>query len=296
MDIGFLGLGAMGSAMAANLLKAGHRVRVWNRSSEPVEALVAQGAQGAASPQESFQAEVVFTMLADDRAVRAVLLDRGALDSAPRNSVHVNASTISVALAEELTRHYHDRGLAYVAAPVFGRPNAAAAAQLHILAAGDEAAISRVMPLLEVLGQKVWRMGEVPARANVAKIAGNFMIASAIEAMGEAAALARAHGVPPRALFDVLTGSMFAAPAYKNYGSIIAEEGYDKVGFKARLGIKDVRLALEAGDHANVPLPLASLLRDSFLEAIAQGDGDRDWSVIAEVSRRRAGQRSSGGQ
>lgn len=290
MDIGFLGLGLMGSAMVTHLLKAGHRVRVWNRSPEPVQELVARGALAAASPRDALQGDVLLTMLADDRAMREVLVDSGLLDTAPQGAVHVHMATISVALAEELTRRYRERGIAYVAAPVFGRPEAAAAGQLHILAAGDEAAVARVLPLLEAMGQKVWRMGETPVKANVVKIVGNFMIASAMEAMGEAAALVRGHGVPAKALLELLAGSLFAAPVYKNYGTIIAEERYDQVGFKAKLGLKDVRLALAAGDSVNVPLPLASLLRDTLLEALAHGDGERDWSVLADVSRRRAGQ------
>jgi 3-hydroxyisobutyrate dehydrogenase-like beta-hydroxyacid dehydrogenase len=292
MDIGFLGLGAMGSAMVVNLLKAGHRVRVWNRSPGPVQELVARGAQAATSPQDALQAaDAVLTILADDQAMRAVLLDSGLLDSAPQGPVHVHMATLSVALAQELTQRYQARGIAYVSAPVFGRPDAAAAAKLHIVAAGDDAALTRVQPLLELLGQKVWRMGNVPARASVVKIAGNFMIASAIEAMGEAVALAQGHGIQARELFEMLTGSLFAAPVYKNYGTIIAERNYETVGAKLTLGLKDVRLALAAGDSANVPLPLASLLRDTLLESVAHGDGSRDWSALAEVSRRRAGQK-----
>ena len=294
MDIGFLGLGAMGGAMATHLIKAGHRVRVWNRSPEPVQALVAQGAHAATRPQDALQADTVFTMLADDAAMRGVLLDSGALDSAPKGAVHVHMATISIALVEELTRLYQEKGLAYVAAPVFGRPDAAAAGKLHIVAAGDPAAVNRVRPLLEVMGQKVWDLGEVPSRANVVKIAGNFMLISTIETLGEAVALAQGHGVQARELIDMLTGSIFSSPVHKNYGAIIAARRYDEVGFKARLGLKDVRLVLSAGESANVPLPLASLLRDNLLDALAHGDGDRDGSVLADVSRRRAGQKADG--
>lgn len=228
-------------------------------------------------------------MLADDSAVRQVYLDSGALDRAPKGLIHVVMATISTALVQELVALHKDRGIGYVAAPVFGRTDVAAAGGLNIAAAGDPAAIARIQPLLDAIGQKTWRLGDDPVRANVVKIAGNFMIAAAIEAMGEAVALGRAHGIAAGDLLEVMTNSLFAAPVYKGYGGIIAEERYDPAAFKLTLGLKDVRLALAAGEAAHVPLPLASLLRDGFLEAIAHGDADRDWAALAKVAARRAG-------
>jgi 3-hydroxyisobutyrate dehydrogenase-like beta-hydroxyacid dehydrogenase len=289
MDVGFLGLGAMGQAMATNLIDAGHRVRVWNRSRAPVDALTAKGATAAATPQDAFAAEAVISMLADDAAAKSVILDSGALNAAPSGLVHVNMATISVSCAEALARSHRERGIAYVAAPVFGRPDAAAAATLHIVAAGPPAAIDRVHPLFDVLGQKTWRVGDEAPRANVMKIAGNFLIACAIEAMSESAALAQAHGLAPRDLFDMLISTLFASPIYKNYSALIIDQRFEPAGFALRLGLKDTRLALAASESAHVALPFGSVLRDNFLDAIAHGDGDRDWTAVARVALRRAG-------
>jgi 3-hydroxyisobutyrate dehydrogenase-like beta-hydroxyacid dehydrogenase len=289
MDVGFIGLGGMGKAMAANLVKAGHRVRVWNRSPAPVKDLVALGAEAAATPRDLARSEVVITMLADDAAIRAVVLEGGLVEAAAPGLIHVNMATVSVAFAQELAALHRQRGIAYIAAPVFGRVEVAAAGKLNIVAAGDKAALARVEPLFTVLGQKVWPLGDVPERANVVKIAGNFMLASAIETMGEAGALVGGYGVSTAELLDILTNTLFAAPAYRIYGALIAEERYEPAGFKLTLGLKDVRLALAAGEAAHVPLPFASVLRDNLLDAIAGGDAERDWAALARVARRRAG-------
>ena len=288
MDIGFIGLGSMGQAMAANLIKAGHHLRIWNRSRGPADDLARQGAQGVATAGEAFAGDAVLSMLASDDAVRSVIIDGGLIAEAHRGLVHVNLATISVALARELAGLHHARGIGYVAAPVFGRPDVAAAGKLHVLAAGDPAAIARVQPLLDAIGQKTWPVGAEPHRANVVKIAGNFMIASAIETMGEAAAMAEGYGITHAELLDVLTNTVFPAPVYKNYAGIIADQRYEPAGFKLTLGLKDMRLALEAAGAVNTPLPFANVIRDNFLEAIAHGRSEHDWSAIAEVSRRRA--------
>jgi 3-hydroxyisobutyrate dehydrogenase-like beta-hydroxyacid dehydrogenase len=288
MNVGFIGLGAMGRAMAANLVKAGHRVRVWNRTRGPVEELASQGAEPAAVPREAV-GEVVISMLADDDSVRAVILGPGVLEAARPGAIHVNMATISVGLAESLTDEHRRRGLHYVAAPVFGRPDVAAAGQLNIVAAGDAAALDRVQPLLDAMGRRTWRVGSEPRQANAVKLAGNFMIASAIESMAEAAAMTERYGVAPAEMLNVFTNTLFAAPVYQNYGGLIANRRYEPAGFRLALGLKDLRLTLAAGEAAGVPMPFASVLRDHLLEAVAQGDGDRDWAALAEVARRRAG-------
>ena len=289
MNIGFIGLGRMGAAMAGNLLKAGHRVRAWNRSTEPVLALEELGAVAAASPVEAFDAGIVFSMLADDPSVRAVILDGDVLPATRKGVVHVNCATISVALGRQLAEAHAAAGLSYLSAPVFGRPDAAVNALLHIIVAGDPAVIDRMQPLFDVLGQKTWRVGDEASRANVVKIAGNFMLVAAIEAMGEASALVEGHDVTAGTFLEIMSSTLFASPIYKGYGAVIAERRYEPAGFALTLGLKDVRLALEAGADTSVPLPIASLARDNLLDAIAHGDAKKDWAALADVSRRRAG-------
>ena len=288
MKVGFIGLGAMGSAMASNLVAAGHAVTVWNRSAAACAPLASLGAKVASTPDRAAQGEVLCSMLANDQAVRAIVLEGGLLDAMDRGTVHVNHATISVALARELAEEHARRGLEYVAAPVFGRPDAAAAAKLNILAAGRPSAIEAVRPLLQAMGSKIWPMGEAPERANVAKIAGNFMLASAIESMAEATALTRAYGVSAADFLDVMTSTLFASPAYQGYGKLIAEQRFKPAGFTLPLGFKDVALAQAAGEAARVPLPFAGVLRDSFLEALGGGDEALDWSALALVAARRA--------
>jgi 3-hydroxyisobutyrate dehydrogenase-like beta-hydroxyacid dehydrogenase len=288
MDIGFIGLGEMGSAIVANLLKAGHRVRVWNRSPERARPLVEAGAQTVATPAEAFSGDAVFSMLADDAALREVI-DAAVLDAAPRGLVHVNMATISVALAAELAREHAERGLRYVAAPVMGRPDAARAAKLIIIAAGDAEAVDHVQPLFDVVGQRTCRIGALPQQANVMKLAANFMLGAAVETLGEAAALLSGHGVAMRDFLDMITGGPFPGPVYAGYGAMIAEGRYEPAMFKARLGLKDVRLALAAADAVSTPMPLASVVRDSLIEAVAHGEGDSDFAVLGKVAARRAG-------
>ncbi|WP_295973120.1 NAD(P)-dependent oxidoreductase [uncultured Xanthomonas sp.] len=288
--IGFLGLGTMGQPIALNLLRAGHALTVWNRSAAAAQPLLEAGAQQAAQPADAVRGPVLFSMLADDTAVRETLLDRGALDALTAGSVHVNMATISVTLARELHALHAERGVAYLAMPVLGRVEVAAAGQLNLLAAGDAAALARVQPLLDVIGRKTWYFGAAPEQANAVKLAANLCLASAIGTMAEASALVRGHGVEAADFLHMLTSTVFAAPAYQTYGGMIAEQRYSPAGFKATLGLKDVRLALNAGETRHVPMPLAAVLRDAFIEAIAHGDGDLDWAALAKVAARRAGQ------
>lgn len=288
MKVGFIGLGAMGSAMASNLIKAGHDVTVWNRSPGAAEPLASLGAKVVKSADRAAQGDVLFSMLANDAAVRDIFFAGGLLDAMDKGTVHVNHATVSVALASEMGAEHARRGLDYVAAPVFGRPDVAAAGKLNIVAAGKPAVIEKVRPLLEAMGSRIWMLGEAPERANVVKIAGNFMLGAAIESMAEASALTRAHGVSAADFLEVMTNTAFASPAFKIYGQLIAEQRYTPAGFALPLGYKDIGLALAAADAARVPLPLAGLLRDALLEALSAGDDDVDWSILAQVAARHA--------
>jgi 3-hydroxyisobutyrate dehydrogenase-like beta-hydroxyacid dehydrogenase len=288
MDVGFLGLGAMGSGMALQLIKAGHKVKAWNRSPEKVQELVTQGATAAETPQEAAQADAIITMLADDDAIASVVIAGGLLETAPAHAVHIVMATISVAFAKELEKLHAARGLAYVAAPVMGRPDVAAGGELNILVAGKPEHIQKVQPLLDAMGKTTWPVGDEPHKANVVKLGMNFMLASAIESMSEVIALARRNDIPGATVVEILTNTLFAAPAYKVYGPAILD-GTFKPGFKLPLGLKDVRLALAAGEQSGAPMPFASVLRDNFVDAIAHGDGDKDWAAISKVALRRAG-------
>jgi len=288
MKVGFIGLGAMGAAMASNLVKAGHTVTVWNRSEAATVPLVSLGAKVAATADRAAQGEVLHSMLANDKAVREVILDSGLLDGMDPGTVHVNHATISVELARVLVEEHAKRNLGYVSAPVFGRPDVAAAGKLNILAAGKVSAVQKVQPLLEAMGAKIWPLGEEPERANIVKIAGNFMLVTAVESMAEASALTRAHGVSAGDFLEIMTSTLFASPVYQGYGKSIVEQRFKPAGFALPLASKDIGLALEAGTSRHVPLPFASLLRDSLLEALAQGDEALDLASLSLVAARRA--------
>ncbi|MGO4743788.1 NAD(P)-dependent oxidoreductase [Serratia quinivorans] len=293
MKIGFAGLGGMGSAMAANLLQAGYEVKVWNRSPQPAQPLVSAGALQARQPEELADVDVLITMLANDAATEQVVVESGLLQRLLPGAIHVNMATVSVALAKRLALLHAERNVGYIAAPVLGRVDVAAAGKLNILAAGEPQWLAKVQPLFEVLGQETWHFGERPEQANIVKIAANFTLASAIEAMAEGSALVRNYGVSGADYLHMLSSTLFASPAYKGYGALIAEEKFEPAGFKLSLGMKDVGLALEAGANSHTPMPFASVLKDNFLDAVAQGDADLDWSALAKVAARRAGLKSS---
>jgi 3-hydroxyisobutyrate dehydrogenase-like beta-hydroxyacid dehydrogenase len=290
MKIAFIGLGNMGEAIARNILKAGHELAVHNRTRARAEPLGREGARIADRPQDLLPAELVFTMLADDAAVEQVMLGQGQLlaKMAP-GTIHVSLSTISVALSKRLAEAHRAAGQSYVAAPVFGRPVAAAAAKLFIVAAGPEAAIERCRPIFDAIGQRSFVIGTEPELANVVKLSGNFLIASVLESLGEAVALVRKYGIDPHQYIDILTNTLFAAPVYKTYGPIIADEKYKPAGFALPLGLKDVKLVLAAAEATGVPMPVASLVRDQALAAIGRGYGDHDWSVLAKLAAENAG-------
>lgn len=292
MKIGFLGLGQMGRGMAANLMNGGHDVTVWNRSPGKDGELLALGARAAASPAEACAgADAVVSMLADDAAVEgAVFGENGVLQALPAGAVHISCSTISVACAERLTAAHEAAGQKFVSAPVFGRPDAAAAGKLFVAAAGAEAAIDACGPVFEAIGQRVFVQGSTPSTANLVKLSGNFLIASVIESLGEAMALVGKGGVDLHEYLGLLTSTLFNAPVYKTYGGLIAGGVFEPAGFAAPLGQKDIRLTLAAAEGLGVPMPVASLLRDRFLSLIATGGGHLDWSAVGKLAARDSGQ------
>jgi 3-hydroxyisobutyrate dehydrogenase-like beta-hydroxyacid dehydrogenase len=290
MDVGFIGLGNMGAAIARNLLKAGYRLTVYNRTRAKAEVLAGEGAELAELIFDACRGEVVITMLADDEAVEGAVAGEGGIAQClGAQRIHVSMSTISVALSERLSQKHQERDQKYIAAPVFGRPEAAAAAKLFITAAGSADAIKICEPLFDAIGQKTFIVSENPADANLVKLCGNFLIAATIESLGESIALVRKAGIDPHRFVEILTGTLFSAPVYKTYGAIIADENYEPAGFKMALGLKDIKLALAAAEHLNVPLPTASLVRDHFLSGLAQGQGDSDWAALARISAKNSG-------
>jgi 3-hydroxyisobutyrate dehydrogenase-like beta-hydroxyacid dehydrogenase len=283
MNISVVGIGRMGQGMAANLAKAGHRVIVYSRRGVSVE-----GTTNANSLAEACAAECVITMLSDDAALEQIV-SGGLSEHLPAGSRHVSMETISPALSAKLAALHEAAGRAYVAAPVVGRPDAAAAARLFILAAGAPASVEHCQPLFAAMGQRTFVLGERPEMAHTAKLGVNFLIAAVLESLGEAFALMRKSGLQADQFLDLLTSTIFTAPVYVNYGKLIAEQKYEPAGFKLPLGMKDVRLVLAAADAARVPMPVAGIVRDHMLEALAHGQEDMDWSSIARVIAGNAG-------
>ncbi|HET7542325.1 MAG TPA: NAD(P)-dependent oxidoreductase [Polyangiaceae bacterium] len=292
MKLGFVGLGSMGFAMAESLLAQGHQLFVYNRSHEKAQPLHEAGARLCATPAEAArEAEAVISMVADDAALETVTFGAsGILAELPASAVHISCSTISVALSERLAAAHAQMSRGYVAAPVFGRPEAAVAKKLWLLVAGKSADVERSLPVLQALGRGVTRLGENASQANLVKLTGNVFIASLIESLGESFALARKGGVSPELMLDLFKnvfgqGSLIL----ENYAAQVARGNHEHAGFKAKLGLKDLRLALSAADRLEVPLPTASLLHDQLLSAVATGQGELDWSVLAQVAAKRAG-------
>jgi len=290
MNIGFIGIGRMAHGMVKNLLAAGHTVSVYNRTRDKAEALAGDGAIVVDSVAAAAANELVISMLADDRAIEDVVFaDSGFMQALPQGAVHVSMATISEAMGRRLTAAHAAADRAYVSAPVFGRPDAASAGKLFIVAAGSAAALQICAPAFDVMGQRTFIVGAEPVAANVVKITGNFMLASAIETLGEAFALARKYGIDAGELLELLTSTLFSAPVYKNYGAMIAEQRYEPAGFKLNLGLKDISLALEAAGKMSVPMPIASVVRDQCLTGIARGYEDLDWAALGRVCADDAG-------
>ena len=285
MKLSFIGLGSMGSAMAARLVEAGHEVGVWNRSPEATEPLVASGARALASVKEAFEAPYVFSMLSNDAAALEQFTP-DVLANAPAGAIHVNHSSVSLEAADELARRHEEAGVGYLAAPVLGRPPVAAAGQLNILAGGDAALVEKVAPMLDVMGKKTWYMGATPRSANLVKMAVNFNLIHAIEALGESIALVETGGVNATDFVEVLTNTLFGGVAYTGYGNAIATQTYFPAGFTVALGRKDLGLVESAAAEAGLSLPTVPALREVFEKTLANPDlQDADWAAIAEVSR-----------
>ena len=290
MKIGFIGLGQMGAAMAANLLKAGHEVAVYNRTANKAEALVRLGAHAQRSVEAVCAAEVVITMLADDDALEGIVFGKaGMLASLKKGAAHISSSTISVALSKRLAAAHADAGQHYLAAPVFGRPDAAASGKLFVVVGGPAEQVDTYLPLFKDLGQKTFVMSGKAENANLVKLSGNFLVAAVIESLGEALALIGKAGLDQQQYLDLLTSTLFDAPVYKTYGRLIVERRFEPAGFAAPLGQKDIRLTLAAAETLNVPLPLASLLRDRFLTLLARGGEALDWSAIGQLAAHDSG-------
>ena len=289
--IGFIGLGNMGLPMAMNLLEAGYKLRVYNRTPGKAAPLLQKGAEAVDSPAAAVEAGgTVVTMLANDAALEAVVLgETGILSSLGADGVHISMSTIAPATAQMLADRHKQQRSHYLAAPVFGRPDAAAARKLWIALAGSAEIKAKVRPLLDQLGQGVFDFGEAASAANVVKLSGNFLIISAIEAMAEAFTLAEKNGVDRVQLAELLGKTLFACPIYQNYGRMIAQQQYEPAGFKLSLGLKDVTLTLQTARESQTPLPLASLLHDRLLTLVTQGKGEIDWTGLALKSSEDAG-------
>jgi 3-hydroxyisobutyrate dehydrogenase-like beta-hydroxyacid dehydrogenase len=291
MKIGFLGLGQMGSEMAANLLRAGHEVVVWNRSPQKAQPLVAKGAMLARTARDAASGrEVIMSMLADDAALEQVLLgNEGVYEGLPRGALHISSSTVAVATADRVAEQHSARGLRFLSAPVIGRPEAAAAAKLFVVAAGAQSDYSKAGALFPAISQKVFYIGEKPSSANLVKLCGNFMLLSAIETFAEAMTLAQKGGVSKKQLLEVMTGSLFDTPAYRNYGAALAEGRFKPAGFAAPLGLKDMRLVGQSAETLRVPMPVLNILRDHLLQTIGAEGEDIDWAGIGQVIAKNGG-------
>ena len=290
MKIGFVGLGQMGRNMAARLTERGHTLTVWNRTRSAADAMRENGARVASSAAETFDAEIVVTMLADDAAIEAVWIASGLYAMLPADAVHLNMSTIGLAMAERLASLHADCDRSYVSAPVFGRPQAAARGELDIVAAGPRPALSRCVPVFQALGRQWFDLGTEAKHANIVKIARNFLLGTIVESLGEAFALAAKSGVDPGRFLDIITSTSMSAPAYRNYGRLMIEKPQQPT-FTLRLGMKDVELALEAGARTGVPMLMAALVREQHLAAVNSGYGERDWAALGNYIAECAGAR-----
>jgi 3-hydroxyisobutyrate dehydrogenase-like beta-hydroxyacid dehydrogenase len=289
--IGLIGLGSMGLPIGENLINSGYRLHVYNRTIAKAQPLIDQGAKAVNFPSETVESDgIAITIVANDAALEEITLGKtGLAEKLGPGGIHLSMSTVSPATAEKLAEHHRQRGAKYLACPVFGRPDAVAARKIWICLSGHPAAKERAKPILELLSQGMFDFGEAAGAANVVKLAGNFMIMSAIESMAEAFALAEKNGIERTKIADLFAQTLFACPVYQNYGRMIASQTYEPAGFKLSLGLKDMTLALQTAHTSQMPMPLASLLRDRLLASTAQGRGDMDWTALALTASEEAG-------
>jgi 3-hydroxyisobutyrate dehydrogenase-like beta-hydroxyacid dehydrogenase len=289
MDLGVIGLGMMGRAMARNLLRAGHRLTVYNRTRSRAEELQSEGALIAETPAEACRGATVITCLADDGAVESIVFgEDGVAGALATGGVHISMSTLSLACVTRLAYAHREARQRFLAAPVFGRPDTAAAARLLIIAAGDPDTIAQCRPIFDAIGQRTIAVGTDPVAATMVKLVGNFLLISAVESLSEAAALLRKSGVDPQVCLETLINTLFASPVYQNYGRLILQQQYDP-GFRLALGLKDIGLALAAAEISAAPLPVGRLLRERLLHAIERGYQDKDLAALALLSLEEAG-------
>ena len=279
MKIGFIGLGQMGRGMASRLIDNGHQLVVWNRTPAAAAPFAERGARIANSPDETLAGEVVITMLADDAAVEAVWITSGLLGKLPADTVHLNMASVSLHTGQQLDALHRQHGSRYVSAPVFGRPEFAARGELDIVAAGAPDAMARCAPLFKALGRRWFHVADEAPKANVVKVARNFMLATIIESFGEAFSLVEKAGVDPRVFYDIVTSTAMNSASHKNYGKLMLENSPQPT-FTLKLGLKDVELALQTAAGLDVALPTATLLREQHLQAIAHGYGEHDWAAL----------------
>jgi hypothetical protein len=291
MKVGFIGVGRMGQAMARRLIEAGHDLAVYNRTADKIRALVEAGAKPMGSlEQAAHYGEAVFTMLTDDTALDDVAGRKGGLlESLPRGGIHICSGTHGIGIIRKLKTEHSARGQIFIAAPMLGRPDVVTSGQAGMVIAGPAEALQLCAPLFAAIGRRSFEAGADPEAAAAIKIANNFVLGCAIEAMGEGFSLIRKYGVVPQVFYDVMTDGLFASSAYKVYGKIIVDESYDRVGQMALLGLKDANLALAAGEAVGVPLPSGNVWRDRLVGAVAHGDGGKDWAVMALEQARASG-------
>jgi 3-hydroxyisobutyrate dehydrogenase-like beta-hydroxyacid dehydrogenase len=290
MKVGFIGTGRMGGAMVRRLLEAKHDVGVYNRTPEKAKPLTDAGAKPVKSIADAARyGEITYTMLADDAALEDVVFQQGLLASLPKGGIHVCAGTHGIPIIRKIKQAHADKGQLLVAAPMMGRPELVSSGTAGVFASGPTEALAKCKPLFDAIARRVFEGGADPEAATAMKIANNFVLGCAIEAMGEGFALTRKYGVETGVFYDVMTDGLFNCSAYKVYGKIIVDESYSKVGQMAALGLKDANLALEAGTIASVPLPSGNVWRDRLVGAVAHGDGDKDWAVMALEQARASG-------
>ena len=290
MKVGFIGIGRMGEVMAGQILAGGHQLTVYNRSPGKTDALAKAGAQVAKDLLGAVSGnEVVLTMLSDDTALRAVVHDHGLLKALDASAVHVAMGTHSVDCIKGLAEDHKGAKRGFVAAPVMGRPEVVAGGEGTVVPGGTNEAVAKARPLFELIGKRVFVAGPTPEAASAMKIANNFVLGCAIEALAESFSLVRKYECDPAVFYDVLTQGLFGASAYKTYGGLIAKGNYDHAGFTVKLALKDAGLAQAAGQAAGVPLPSGNVWRDSLIDALAHGEGDKDWAVMGRVRARASG-------